>query len=854
MFFGTGSARALRVVPLVLAVAVASLFPRSSGANPVELNRQLVSGFLEKHCIACHGPRKQKGKLRLDELSIELSNDSIAAHWQDVLDTLNAGDMPPEDEPQPSKKELTGFLAELTGKLEDARRHLSDQGREVAMRRLNRREYVNSIESLFGFRVRTDTLPEDDPADPFDTIGSQQFFSSYHFEKYLEMGRVIVTDALALGNKGRQPLKIQVEQPEVRANREIRDRYRQRMERWREVVAALEAGKTFKDDGFPLNFDAKDRPFDGRGLHFYLNFHAERSAGPAAYLKRELIDKGLYLTRRAGGRWSASIVKHGYDPRGAYKVRLLAGINEEPPESRTFVSVNDKGRVLAPLRIYGTAHENEMIELDYQPLHGSSHFGFQIMERRNEMIDGKAYVRKVDPYGDWSSIFVDRMEVEGPFYGEPTLFEKLAFPSGPSPKRNQPVERTDEQAKALIDSFAREAFRRREMDPAFLRKLNDLYVQGRKSGVEAEEALVDPLAVVLASPGFLYLSEAEGADTKRRPLTLRELAVRLSYFLWSAPPDEALHQVVKKGTLNNPDELTRQVDRMLTDPRAEAFYHSFMSQWFELHRFDDIAVNPDEYLMFDEQVRYSAREEPIRLFEHLVKENLSLGNLIDSDFAMLDPLLAHFYGIQGVDGQGFRKVNLPPESPRGGLIGTTAFMIMGSTGDRTSPIIRGTLVLDKFLNDPSADPPPNVPELTDASKEPLPVREMIELHQSKAQCASCHAKIDPIGYGLESFDAVGLWRDDAKVGKRMEKIEQGGTLPGGKTYDDFEQFKSLLKENKNKLARSLVEGTASYGMGRTVEFSDGEDLDALTQQLMTEGMRARSLIHNLVQSKLFQTK
>ena len=281
------------------------------------------------------------------------------------------------------------------------------------------------------------------------------------------MGRVIVTDALALGNQGRQTVKTQVEQPEERANRQIRDRYRQRMERWREVVAALEAGKTFKDADFPLNFDAKDRRFDGRGLHFYLNFHAERSAGPAAYLKKELIEKGLYLTRRSGGRWTAGIVKHGYDPRGSYKVRLLAGINEEPPESRTFVSVNDKGRVLAPLKIYGTAHQNEMIERDYQPLHGSSHFGFQVEERRNEMIDAKSYVRKVDPYGDWSSIFVDRLEVEGPFYGELTFFEKVAFPNGPSPKRNQPVERTDEDAKVLIDSFAHEAFRRREMDPVF---------------------------------------------------------------------------------------------------------------------------------------------------------------------------------------------------------------------------------------------------------------------------------------------------------------------------------------------------------------------------------------------------
>lgn len=823
-------------------------------AKPVGLNPQKVRGFLEKHCIACHGPEKQKGKLRLDELSLELSNDSIAAHWQDVLDNLNAGDMPPEEEPQPSKGELTGFLAELTGKLRNARRQLSDQGREVAMRRLNRREYVHSIESLFGFQVGTDSLPEDDPADPFDTIGSQQFFSSYHFEKYLEMGRVIVTDALALGNQGRQTVKTQVEQPEERANRQIRDRYRQRMERWREVVAALEAGKTFKDADFPLNFDAKDRRFDGRGLHFYLNFHAERSAGPAAYLKKELIEKGLYLTRRSGGRWTAGIVKHGYDPRGSYKVRLLAGINEEPPESRTFVSVNDKGRVLAPLKIYGTAHQNEMIERDYQPLHGSSHFGFQVEERRNEMIDAKSYVRKVDPYGDWSSIFVDRLEVEGPFYGELTFFEKVAFPNGPSPKRNQPVERTDEDAKVLIDSFAHEAFRRREMDPVFRAKLHDLYDQGRGSGLEPEEALIDPLAVVLASPGFLYLSEAEEAGVKRRPLTQRELAVRLSYFLWSAPPDEALYQAAVKGTLKNPAELTRQVDRMLTDPKAEAFYHSFLSQWFELHRFDDIAVNPDEYLMFDEQVRYSAREEPIRLFEHLVKENLSLTNLIDSDFAMLDPLLAHFYGVRGVEGQGFRKVKLPPESPRGGLIGTTAFMIMGSTGDRTSPIIRGTLVLDKFLHDPSADPPPNVPELTDASKEPLSVREMIELHQSKAQCASCHAKIDPIGYGLETFDAVGLWRDEAKVGKRMEKIEQGGTLPGGKAYNDFGQFKSLLIQNKHKLARSLVEGIASYGLGRSVEFSDGDDLDVLTKRLISEDLPARSLIRNLVTSSLFQTK
>jgi len=311
--------------------------PAQSAATA--LARDTVKPFIKENCLRCHGPKKQKGKMRLDTLPLEMGNNAVAQRWQDVLDTLNAGDMPPEDEEQPTKKELTDFLAELTGKLKAARRQLSDQGQEVAMRRLNRREYVNSIESLFGFRVNPDSLPEDDPADPFDTIGSQQYFSSYHFEKHLDLGRRVVSDAFALGNKGRQESKLQVEELETRTNKNIRESLQRRMDRWREVVAALEEGKTWKDEDFPRTL--KGRRFDGRELHFYLNFHAERSSGPQAYLQRELINKGLYLTRRAGGRWSAGITQHNYDPRANYKVRLLAGINEEPPESRTFVSVND---------------------------------------------------------------------------------------------------------------------------------------------------------------------------------------------------------------------------------------------------------------------------------------------------------------------------------------------------------------------------------------------------------------------------------------------------------------------------------------------------------------------------------
>jgi hypothetical protein len=825
---------------------------RKGSGQVVSLSETIVNPFLKSHCFRCHGADKQRGKMRLDTLSLQMNDDTIAQRWQDVLDALNAGDMPPEGAKQPAQEELTQVLAALTDGLKVARRQLSGQGREVSMRRLNRREYVNSIESLFGFRINPDSLPEDDPADPYDTIGSQQFFSSYHFEKYIVVARQIVADGFAWGNKGRQDRKVHVEQPETRANKSIRESLRKRMERWREVVAALEAGKTWKDDDFPRTL--KGERFDGRELHYYLDFHAERSSGPAAYLKKELIEKGLYLTRRMGGRWSVGIIRHNYDPRATYKVRILAGINEEPPESRTFVSVNDKGRSLAPLKIYGTAHQNEMIEVSYRPQHGSDYFQFQVMERRNEMIDGKRYVKMVDPYGDWSSVFVDRMEIEGPFYGAPTFFEKLAFPDGPPEKRSEELDRSDEEARALIAAFAHEAFRRRKSDSAFINRLNRLYDEERKSGLSVEEALVDPLAVILASPGFLYLSETKQSGEKRLPLSGRELAVRLSYFLWSSPPDETLYKLGEEGLLKTPDVLAGQVDRMLADPRAESFFEAFMSQWFDLQRFDDIAVNPDEYPMFDEQVRYSARQEPIRFFEYLVKEDLPITNLIDSEFALLDPLLAHFYGIKGVNGQGFRRVDLPPDSIRGGLLATTAFMTMGSTGDRTSPIIRGTLVLDKFLHDAPADPPPNVPELNDVSQEALPIKKMIQLHQSKAQCASCHARIDPIGYGLETFDAVGLWREKAKVGKKMETIERSGTFPDGKTYHDFHQFKAVLLGQREKLAQSLVEGTMSYGLGRLVEFSDRDEIETLTQELVENNFKARSLVHNLVQSSIFQTK
>jgi hypothetical protein len=822
---------------------VGALVTKAAAAPPAGtvLPGEILTPFILENCVRCHGPKKQKGKLRLDTLPREINDNTTARRWQDVLDALNAGDMPPEDEEQPANDELTRVLSALTEGLQAARRQLSVQGRDITMRRLNRREYANSIHALFGFTLKPGTLPEDDPTDSFDTIGSQQYFSSYHFDKYLTLGREVVRAGFHWGAKGRRKAFVNVSEPETQANKHLRQGLEKRMKRWREVVDGLEAGKTWKD----LDFT------DGRELHYYLNFHAERAGRPRSYLAQELVATGVYLWN---GGMPAPTINRGFDPRASYKIRILAGIAKHPPEARKFCHIEASDDTVAYLKVRGTAHQPEMLEFSFTPPFGTDVFQIRVREKRNRMIDWKSYRRFVDPYGDPASLWVDRLEVEGPLYGEVSLFERLLFPDA-APNPNKEIERTDEDAKAVLETFSFEVFRRIKPDPDYLAKLQALYQQGRAAGLDVESALVDPLAVVLASPGFLYLSE-DGGDEEpgKKRLSGRELAVRLACFLWSAPPDAALYACAADGSLLRPDVLATQVDRMLADPRSWSFVEGFMGQWLSLQRFDNIVVNPHQYTRFDGGVRRSARREPLHLFQTLLDENLALTALIDSDFVVIDNVLAHHYGIEGVEGEAFRKVSLAADSKRGGLLGTTAFLTMGATGDRTSPIIRGALVMEKLMNDKPAPPPPNVPELVEASPTPVSVREAIQLHQRKPQCASCHAKFDPIGLGLENFDAIGLWRDTETVGDGEVPIETSGALPDRQEYRDFEDLKAKLMGHKDQLARSLVEGVMAYGLGRSVEFSDGDDIAALLTKLREDGYRARALVHGLVQSQLFQRR
>jgi hypothetical protein len=806
------------------------------------ISAKVVAPFLKQHCERCHGAKKQNGQVRFDEFSLDITSNDSAQRWQDVLDILNAGDMPPEDEPQPSTDDLAKVLDSLTGTLLTARKRLTDHGGEIAMRRLNRREYANTIRELFGFEIPADMIPEDNEAETFDTVGSDQFFTSSHLDKYLALGREIVSQGFDWSVQPRLEVSTNRQEPEERVTHRLRNLLADLDNKMR----MKKEGKTWQEMGF------KD---EGEMKIIFSQFK-NRAGKPRKYLQYPLVESGIYLAgvNNETKRFGINRGGRGADPRGRYLLRVRAGINGDPPEIRKFVRVSDRVETVGVARVRGTTSEPQTFEVPYRAKIGQRVINFFVEENRANIRVLEGYLNKLDRGGEWASIWVDWLEIEGPFYdGDRAFFEKLVHPKLPvRGTRTTPLK--DEDARELIERFAFEAFRRDAPSAEYVDQLLALFTKNRSAGQNIEQAMGDVFAIVLSSPGFLFLQETGDASGKKRQLDDRELAIRLAYFLWSSPPDDELYQCVANGSLGRPDVLQTQVDRMLDDSKAASFFAGFMSQWAELDRFNAITVDENNFFRFNEGIRYSAYREVLAFFETLVTENLPAANLIDSDFVVINSVLGEHYGISEATADAFQKVRLPADSPRGGLLGQTAFLTLGSNGERSSPVIRGALVMEKLLHDKPAAPPPNVPELGAATDKPATNRQMVELHQRRAVCSSCHKKMDVIGFGLENFDTIGKWRDTEAVGRKKIPIEPGGTLPGGAAFSDVKGLKTVLLEEDDRLAQELVESMLAYGLGRTIEFSDADAVATILNHLKRDDYRLRAMVHEVAGSTLFRTK
>ena len=457
------------------------------------------------------------------------------------------------------------------------------------------------------------------------------------------------------------------------------------------------------------------------------------------------------------------------------------------------------------------------------------------------------------------------MEAEGPFYDDKSLFEELVETCKVAKASDEEL---DKVAKAFLKRFAMGAFRGREVSAEFVTKLYTYYQTQRKAGKDFREAMVDPLALILSSPRFLYLVNPDiGEEKTTRALDAVSLANRLAAFLWSGPPDEELIRVAADGSLLDEAVLLEQTERMLSHPRSKEFYEGFISQWMHLKRFHSVGLSSRFLLHYTDAYILSAKQEPVEFFKTLVEENLPSSNLIDSDFVTIDGVLASKYGLTDhYSGDGFQKVKLPADSPRGGLITQGAFLAIGTMNNRTSPVIRGSLVKEILLNDPPPPPPPNVPELIDSSAEPLPsVRSLVELHQKKAQCASCHARFDFIGLGLENFDALGMWRAEELVTnveffhqlknprakRKLYPVDASGSLPNGETFADVQGLKAALMKERRTVAGSIFEGMLCYGLGRDVSFTDLAIIEKELNELEDDDFPVREMVKRVVTSEPF---
>ncbi len=457
------------------------------------------------------------------------------------------------------------------------------------------------------------------------------------------------------------------------------------------------------------------------------------------------------------------------------------------------------------------------------------------------------------------------IEVEGPLAEEwPTESYRRVF-GDVAPKRG-----TLDDAERLIRALLPRAFRRSVVEGEE-KPFVTLVATSLEAGKPFDTALRAGLKAVLTSPKFLYFREPNG------PLDDYALAQRLSYFLWSSMPDQSLMELARQGELRNPEVLHGQVERMLMHPKAKNFTENFTGQWLGLREIS--ATTPDKMLYpeFEEYLQWSSVRETHLFFEELLKENLSVRNFVDSDFAMLNDRLAKHYGIPDVHGVAFRKVALKPENHRGGVLTHASVLKVTANGTTTSPVIRGVWVLDRILGRPVPPPPPNVPAVEPDIRGAATIREQLAKHRATENCSGCHARIDPPGFALENYDVIGGWREryrtvaDRKnwVNNRVgplakylaahqygegRPVEAGDVLPDGRPFADLAEFKKLLLAHPEQIARNVTEKLVTYATGHPVGFSDHQAIMQIVADAKSSDYGLRSLIHGIVASDLFQKK
>jgi mono/diheme cytochrome c family protein len=791
------------IAGLLLALLLtARLAAEETDSRPID---RRASEFLTAHCQKCHTGEKPKGDFDLASLTTNFADKTNRERWLKVLEQVQTGTMPPKERPRPPQGQIDG-VADLIQR--EAALGQAAAGR-VVLRRLNRTEYQNTVRDLLDVNVDLkDLLPEDIVTNGFDNSAEALHVSSFLMASYLEAADRVLDLAIVNGPK-----------PDVVDRR----------------------------------FSIKD----------------ESSVKPTGSVYRHVDDGVAVFSSWVSANIQITLWQFGSRQRGEYRFRISAyGFQTDKPVTFHVLVGPLNAAAQQDLVDYFTVPPGEAKVVEFVHL-------LEPQQTIRIVADGLGAIPPViekegaDKYKG-PGLVVQWVDVEGPLlpsWPPPShrrLFGELSQERLASGRLQVVSQQPPADAKRILKDFTRRAFRRAVTDEdvkPFLARVQTKLDQG----ASFEEAMRVGFKSVLMSPHFLYLREKNGQAGETR-LDDFALASRLSYFLWSSMPDEELLALADKGKLREPDELRRQVERMLGDRKASAFTENFAGQWLNLRSIDATMPDPTLYPEHDDVLQRSMTKEPLLFFDQVLQKDLSLTNFVASDFSMLNGRLSRHYGIAGVKSElEFEKVALPPESHRGGVLTMAAVLKVTANGTTTSPILRGAWVLDRILGTPPPKPTVEVEAIDPDIRGATTIRDQLAKHRSDAACASCHVKIDPPGFALENFDVIGGWRENYRsigegkpvAGRRYlngPAVDASDVLPDGRRFRNIDEYKQLLLADKDQLARALCEKLLSYGTGAATSATERQEIDAIVARVRDKNYGFRSLVHEVVQSQIFQRK
>ena len=831
-FTATRSSRGARGL---LCFAIATTLSHAADDTP-----KLVQQFIGKYCLECHDADVQKGDRAFDAFALPLKSVADLIEARDIIDQLTLKEMPPKKADQPQDDERIAMIRALRDGTVAAHAKFQATGSRTVMRRLSSREYENTLAVLFGRRVDTLGLTADFPKEKttehMDTIGKSLVTSGFLVDQYFQSANRLVETRL--GKPAMEPKDWKfnshfVQYEELSGSHKSAFNYRYLNLYEQPNTDTRQGGYGHIEDflkGVPVS-GLYDLEVEATALHRDTHYD------PAIF--------GIDFSEPfILGVVPGDVTKgHIHYPQAIEPLLVTAVVPDNKPtwfKFRVWLEAGQTPRFIFPNGPFESRASVVTINKKYKDEFKSDVGSSGV---------GRAHILKE---GKLPHIRISEIAIHGPVPETPASVEEVA------------VFGKDgfQEAKALdqLNAFAEKAYRR-PLTEEDKKPIRALYEKRIAEKAAPRQAALDALKLILCSPSFLYLSEITDESEKR--LKPYDLASRLSYALWSAPPDDQLLAAAKSGKLSEDAELKKQIQRMIADERIGGFVNGFIDSWLNLR---DLGSQPPPREVvrsyYAEDLPSSMKNEARLFFRDLLKTNGSVAQFIDCDHTFVDKKLAKLYELPEAKtlrlADGFKKVSLKGNTHRGGLLGMAAVLTVSANGVETSPVTRGVWVTENILGIPPPPPPDVVPAIDPDVSGATTIRDRLAKHRADAACAECHRKIDPLGFSLEAYDPVGRWRKTypkPKKAKDAPKIDTTGEFPSGETYADFTGFKQVIRDTRADLfSRHLIRQFLTYTTGRTMELNDDLLIDQLHDKVKKQGLGLKTLMVECLMSEVFRSR